>query len=322
MPGLLDLSTDPRVIATNMLLALIALVCLLMATTMFNSTVKENSSAFDLPRLALPAVATLRAPVLPEGIAHLAVFIRPLALLAATAAIYAVLDPNFGWNNETVVVFAGLLGGLALTTFLFEGGQVLVSSRRFGIPAHMRLFPLALLIAVISVALTRITDFHPGVIFGFISSAIVLASGEDRRREGLIVWVPLACLLAMSVLALALVTPLRDWSAGRSDIWSKVPETIAVAVFVGGAQGVLLSLIPLSFHDGEKVWKWSKYAWFALALPASFLFFHTLVNTDESYEDLSSDTNALTMLAICGGFLAASSVFWLFFRLRSNSEAI
>ena len=49
-----------------------------------------------------------------------------MILLAATALIYAALDPDFGWNNASFVMFAGLLGGPALTTFLFEGGQVLV----------------------------------------------------------------------------------------------------------------------------------------------------------------------------------------------------
>jgi hypothetical protein len=82
----------------------------------------------------------------------------------------------------------------------------------------------------------------------------------------------------------------------------------------------LLILIPLTFNDGEKVWKWSKLVWFALALPAAFAFFHVIVNEDE-YGDLVRDTNAVALVAICVGVLVISLATWVFFRVRNTHEA-
>ena len=114
---------------------------------------------------------------------------------------------------------------------------------------------------------------------------------------------------------------MRELSDQGTDIWSKIPETIAIAVFVGGAESVLLCLIPLTFNDGHKIWVWNRLAWLALALPASFLFFHTLINRDASVQDLSQQTNAVAMVGICAGFLALSLVIWLYFRVRRGEAA-
>ncbi|MGE0057832.1 MAG: hypothetical protein AB7T32_07585, partial [Dehalococcoidia bacterium] len=271
VPGLGDLSTNLGVIGINLLLAIIALICLLLATTIFNATLKENAGSLSIDSRIRSAWTVLHLggvsiDDLPAPIARAITLLQPVVLLSLTAVVYGALDPNFGWNETSLVLFIGLIAGITLTTFLFEGGQVLVSSRRFKTDAHLRLFPTAILIAALSVLLTRLTSFHPGVIFGFVGSAVISASGVNRRQEGLIVWLPLFGLFCVSLVALALVTPLREWSAGRDDIWSTIPETIAVAVFVGGGQSVLLSLLPVTFNDGHKVWNWSRIAWFALAL--------------------------------------------------------
>jgi hypothetical protein len=154
------------------------------------------------------------------------------------------------------------------------------------------------------------------VIFGFVGSAVISAS--NRRREGMIVWIPLVGLFLVSLVALALISPLREWSAGRNDVWSTIPETIAVAVFVGGGQSVLLTLLPMTFNDGSKVWEWNRLAWFALALPAAFIFVHALINPDAGYTDIAQESRPMVMLGICVAILLASMLVWFYFRLREN----
>jgi hypothetical protein len=99
-------------------------------------------------------------------------------------------------------------------------------------------------------------------------------------------------------------------------VLSILPETIAVAVFVGGAQSLLLSLIPLTFNDGQRVWTWNRIAWFALALPASFLFFHVIVHREGSFDTLTNGAGSLAPLIAALIFLAIAGGMWLFFQVK------
>ena len=129
----------------------------------------------------------------------------PVALIALTALIYSALDPHFGFNDSSLVLVVALMIGLALTTFLYEGGQVLFSQRAFGVPAAIRAYPVAIVIAAASVGLSRIVDLNPGVIFGFVAAAALTSGNVGHRQHGMIVFVPMLVLLAISLIALALI---------------------------------------------------------------------------------------------------------------------
>jgi hypothetical protein len=81
---------------------------------------------------------------------------------------------------------------------------------------------------------------------------------------------------------------------------------------------VILALLPITFNDGREVWDWSKTAWIALALPATFLFFHSLINEDANVESLAQQRDVAILFAICVTFLVLSLVVWLYFR-RQNA---
>jgi hypothetical protein len=291
-----------------------------VAATIFNATLKENEAWFAAVarNLSLRSTGTFGslAALRPLGSAATRLgSLTPLLLLALTALIYGALDPHFGLNDSTLVLVLALMGGLTLTTFLYEGGQVLFSQRAFGTPAVIRAYPVAIVIAATSVGLSRIIDLNPGVIFGFVAAAALASGGIGRREQGIIVFVPMVALLGVSLLALSLIGPLRSFADGKSGVWATLPETIAVAVFVGGAQSVLLSLIPLTFNDGQKVWRWNRPAWIALALPATFLLFHVIVNRDGQFGGIEG-ASALLPLIAAAVFLAIAALTWLAFRLR------
>ena len=134
----------------------------------------------------------------------------------------------------------------------------------------------------------------------------------------MMVLVPLLGLMVISVLAFLLIDPMRELSRDNPGVLWQLPETIAVALFVGGAGSALLILLPVTFNDGERIWKWNKIIWFALALPAFFAFFHVLVNDDE-FGDLVKQTNTLALIGVCVVVLAVSLVTWLYFKLRAKT---
>jgi hypothetical protein len=329
VPGWSGISTDFAVVGTNLFLALLALITLLVATTVFNSTLEENAGEVDTlvkkvsgHRRVAPLAAAMGWLSAEEagGSNFLLSLIKPALIVGITATIYALLDPGFGLNNATLVLVASLFASIAMSTFLYEGGQVLWSSQHYDTPAAMRVYPVAILIALGCVMLTRVTNLHPGIIFGFVTAAAIFPrTAMSRREEGMIILVPLLGLMLVSAVAFLLIDPLRQFSEDNPGVWATLPETIAVALFVGGAESVILTLLPITFNDGQKIWVWNKLLWFVLALPATFVFFHVIVN-DEDYGQLVDDTSAVTLTIICLVVLVISVVTWLFFRLREKQE--
>ena len=121
--------------------------------------------------------------------------------------------------------------------------------------------------------------------------------------------------LALCALALAMIGPIRELMSGSQHWLSAVPETVTVAVFVGGIEGLLFSLIPIAFMDGRKVWDWSHLAWFAIALPVGFLFFEALFHQPESIVGAAGNTNIRSLFIAGFLFLFIAAAFWLFCRL-------
>jgi hypothetical protein len=310
-------------------MALTALVLTLVASTIFNATIRENATELGalfggvlapavgvvggLSRLPAPRLAALDATT------RLA---KPLAVLGLTALIYAGLDPDVGFDTRSLALVISLVAAIGVITAVYEGGQLLLSQRRYGAPAALRFHPLAIAVAGASVVLSRLIELHPGVIFGFVASVAVMAEGSlSRRQSGILVYLPMVGLLVASLVAFLLIAPLRDLTEGETGWWRAIPETVAVAVFVGGAQSVLFSLIPLTFNEGERVWNWSRAAWLSLALPASFLFFHVVVNRGGDASVGASEMRTLVM--ICAGLVGvALAVWWLLRAHRSRRLAI
>jgi predicted permease len=53
-------------------------------------------------------------------------------------------------------------------------------------------------------------------------------------------------------------------------------------------------------------------------IPAAFMFFHVMVNTQGSFSDYSTGSRAMTALIVSAGILAFAVIVWLYFRLIGN----
>ncbi len=314
-PAFNKLSASPGVIATNVALSLLALMLILLASSVFNSTLEENGSALAalLARLVAPfglSLAFLRGNDDDgDGIRPISVWRLGLILLAV-AAIYSGLDPEFGWNTSTAALVVSLTVGVGLLTIVYEGAQVLLGARVGAVRSSLQLQPLGIVIAAISVILTRVTDVHPGIVLGVIAGAAV--GSHDTKFQGRIVTAAMLGTLALSLGALLLVGPLQSLSTDHNEVWwAVIPETVAVTLFVGGIEGLLFSLLPLKFMEGRRVWDWSRAVWLLIALSVSFLFFHVVLNRTDAYTSVVEETGVQALFIICVGALTLASVFWL-----------
>jgi hypothetical protein len=108
-----------------------------------------------------------------------------------------------------------------------------------------------------------------------------------------------------------------------SNSWlTALPEAIAVAIFLGGIEGLLFNLIPFTFNDGEKVWRWDKRAWAIIALPSLAIFIHILINREDSVPSALAQGSVIASLGLCLGITALALATWLAFKVRKPDHPV
>ena len=319
---------SPKAAGANFVLTLIVVLLLLISSGLFNQAVEENRDEIEgfFDRFAGPVVATVgifgrvwnRTAGGSSGVSRLA---GPIGVLMLTGLIYGFLEPGFGFNSKSVVVFTSLVVSGGIVTYLYEGGEAWLTRRRLGLSAGVRLYPASIAIAVASVALCRAVGFQPGIVFGFIASSVLLVPATVSKRDSgsVLIW-PALALLAVSLGAWLLVAPLRDLSAGHSGILAALPESIAVAIFIVGMEGLFCTMIPLRFMDGKRLWDWNKWVWLAVFVSVSFLFFHILFYREEAYFDALRNTKVIGAGAVFVAYLLVTFGTWGFFSIRNRGE--
>lgn len=325
-----DISTDSSVILTNIALAGLSLMLLVLSSEIFNQTVEENDEEVKrlLKKYAAPlmwvigAVGALWGAVSSPGAkGPLGAILPPLVVLTVAGLIYSFEESGFGFNDKSLVMFISIVLTVAILTYFYDGGQVLVA-KRFGLESIINMFPVGIVIALVCLAVTRIDGFQPGLIYGFIAAAVIAGPRNPNNEEdGKIIFYPALIMLSLAVVAWLLVDPFRDMATGSNSWLAAIPEGVAVGIFVGVIEGMFLQLIPMKFMDGHKLWSWNKLAWLALAGTTAFLFWHVLLNAEESSWDAigqSMPAIAIVAMGLCFGL---TMLVYLYFRLRPGQGA-
>ncbi len=311
-PGPADLDGGADVLLTNLLLA--GLLVLLLGTTaaVFNSTLDANRSTIEGwtagVRRWWSRVVGGRT-LTPGG--------RMVVILGITGLVYGFLSPDFGLNLPSLFLFVAMVGGLGALTYLNEGGAARFTSRRFGLPAGVRVHSGAVLAALACVVVSRLLGLQPGVLYGFVASAVLLAPVTmDRRQAGESVFYPALAVLVVAVGAWGLLGWVRAGSG------SPLLESVLAVLFVGGVEGVMFSMMPITFMDGRAVLAWRRGAWLAIMGLSSFLFWHLIVNPGSAFLDAFRETAVRLVLLVAVGFVLVTAATWGYFRRRQRVEAL
>jgi len=323
--GFDQVSKDPKVIGTNIVLAIILLIVLLVSSTVFNEAVSEHRVELQATaaRLLSPfhrlgaRLSTLAPAGLDRG--PLALLVGPIAMLGVTALVYSFNEPHLAFDGQTALLYSSLLVSIAVITYIVEGGEALMTHRRFGLTTGVRLVPIAIVIAAGFVIMSRLVHFQAPIMYGFIASATVLgAAGLERKDAATAVVVPAIALLAASIGAWLLLPPLRDWTQHNHNWWSHVPSESAAAVFVGGIEGLMFVLLPLRFTDGEKIFRWYRWLWFPLFGVSAFLFCWVVLNPQARAFDSLLEGRVVFIACLVAAYAIVAMGFWAYFWQRSR----
>jgi hypothetical protein len=219
------------------------------------------------------------------------------------------------------MLFLGNVATMAITTFIFDGGQVYVAERGLGLNAAVHLYPYAVVLAMGSVVISKLTDMEPGIVYGFVAAAtLVRGSRADVRQDGLMVYVPMIALFLTTIVAWLALPLVRAESESGGTV-PVLTESIIAALFVGGVQSILFSMVPIEFVDGLKVWSWNRLAWVSIALPTAFLLFHVMLNSPGELETAADSISIRALVAACVVLWFVTAAVWVFFRWhRSHNE--
>jgi hypothetical protein len=316
-----DVSSDAGVLGTNIVLAGLSLLLLVATAELFNKTVEENHDTFKrFFRVIFGPIEVISAK-LHEWAGDGSLFGKlgaPAVVLGVGALMYGLAEPGFGFNGKSVAVLISVVVSLVVLTYFYNGAQIVVSNR-LGVPTAFRLFPVGIAFALASVALTRLDDFQPLVIYGFIASTVAIGGMERTRdQDGKTIFYPVLALLALCAVAWLLLDPFRALASDHGGWLAAVPEAIAAGVLVGGLEGLFFQMVPLRYLDGHKVWSWNKAAWLAAAGLTAFLTWEILLNHERS--SMSAVTHgapevAMAAMIVC---FALSIGLYAYFRLRDG----
>jgi hypothetical protein len=323
-----QLSKSPKVVGTNFLLAIILLIVLLFTSTVFNSTLDEHRVEVQAVarRLTTPfrwfgGIFKRDYPATFAEAAWAERVIGPVLVLGLTCLVYSFNESGFGWNGKTVALFLSMLISIAVSTYIIEGGEVLITTRRFRVPAGVRLFPMAIAIAAGFVLLSRLSSFQAPIMYGFVGSAAALTAVKlEQKDSAFAVALPSLMLLALSVGAWFLLIPLRHASSYSTHWWAHLPSDSAALIFAGGIEGLLFTMIPMRFTDGAKIFRWYRSLWVPLFLIPAFLFSWVLLNPAAKGFDAILEGRVILALCLVGAYAAGTLAFWAFFAIRGEED--
>jgi hypothetical protein len=313
-----EISTDPGTVATNALLAG-ATLWVLFSSVLLNQVLQDNRSEIDAKtaRLAGP-LRRLVGRAGGQGNRGVTVA-TAVVVVALTGLIYGFLDPGFGANRESLLLFLSAVLGVGILTYACSGLEALATRRGHGLSAAVRPYPASIAVAVASVALSRMLDLQPGVVYGFVASAAITGPGEiERHKQGSVTIYPVLAALILSIAALLAIEPLRGNSEAASSFAGQLAIGAGIIIFIGGIEGVAFNMVPLAVTDGGKLFAWRKPVWAVLALVSAFLAWHVLLNRDRQNFETLRETSSLTIFVIFVFYSALSIGLWVYFWRRGR----
>ena len=234
--------------------------------------------------------------------------------------IYGFLSPDFGFNEKSLLLVVAFMVGIGFITYLVAGATTFLARRRHGAKASVRIYGTAVIVSIIAVIFSRLLSLTPGLVYGFVASALILTPlALAKRDEALLVLIPAGLLLAASLAAFVLLGPASD-SAQMEALSPSFLQTILAIVFIAGLESLVFTMLPLRFMHGAVVMKWSKVAWALVFGGAVFLWWQLLLNRDQEYVNSFRQSSVQVVVAGLIVFMGVTGVTWLFFRFHVKEE--
>jgi len=295
-----EVSTDWKVVGSNVFLAALIAYLISVFSGFANAFVskRETHLAGHVNRVTRVAVQVAGW----RGLKGRAIswisnarFTRAVLMMFLFGLLYSFLSSGtglFGPGGLTIFLT------LSLTTGFFALYEPWVRSfvaRRMKLTAKVALYPGQAAVAFVSVAISRLLSFTPGLMLGKLSELVMPEQGPTPKQKMTLGVVSLVSVAGLGTTAwgAAFALPIisqQQWAQGFFRTAQGLTSWIqdwCLAAFAMAVQRVFTELLPLPKSTGQEILRRNLIVWgipFALAV---FLFIHTQMNRQKNLLELT-----------------------------------
>jgi hypothetical protein len=237
--------------------------------------------------------------------------------IVAVVLISGFIEPRFGFNAGSLRVLFTIAVAVVLERLLFFTlAARAIRTRRADLAPTVIFRPGSILLVVVAVLLSRVTGFHPGIIFGIVlglSFAVPLSAGREARLSlassayalllGIVGWLGYSVLVA-----------LLGGSPGFAGVLAI--ETFS-SLAIAGLTALPIALLPLKDLDGGVLWAWNRWIWAVSYAVALFAFLLIVLPLPASWDEVPGTFLVWVLLFV--GYCVLAVGVWAFFRFRKRA---
>jgi hypothetical protein len=326
IPTPLDISTDPSVIGTNVLFAILMLLPFAVSVDFFSQIISENEE--NLMRW-VPPLAWIRnlqnrsKGLVKEGSNQNLLDVLGLFGVALFYGIvFSLLDETWQpFTAQGLVLLGSMTFSCGVIGFLSDILQWR-ALRKWEIPAEYNLRATSIFLSAISVGISRSLTLLPGLMFGYPEVLKVdERSLNERQNQSLAkissttyLVVALGAWLPTIVTTMIQRGPISD--ATREIIGGV--EAFLLVIFAVALEALFLQLLALSEGLGTKLKRFNRWVWgISLAL-CIFAFLHTLLNPRYDLVQALEQSNTTLFIGVAIVFIVITFILRWVSRKRKN----
>lgn len=323
LPTPTDISTDPAVIGTNLLLAGLVMLAFVAADLVLDTTLAQNEAR--LRRALLPARWFGRMQQRLDGSLAAGLrrgrgphWVRLVGIVGIYGLVFSFLEP--GWHPfsvtglylfVTMAVSCGVIGQLS-------GMLKYTVARRYGLPAEIGLRPANLLTAAASLGLSRAFSLYPGLMMGRPVAYRVDEDRIDPARRARLLEAGAYALAGLAAGAWLLTIPTSLWLRTSLPAWLSATvggvQALLLVMFAVGLQNLFREMLALPRAVGRHLSRRRRLLWICALVAVTFVFWHTLVNPDGTLAAALRSGQVRFFLSVAGGFVLFTAVVWAYGR--------
>ena len=328
IPTPLDVSTEPGVIGTNLLLAALMMLPFAVAAGLFTRTLGEHED--DLRRRFKPVdwLARLqhrlgqgmgskpRRPVVQD-------MAKLLGVVLFYGLVFSLLDRT--WNPFTITGLVLFLNMTVAYGVVGIADDILQwrALRKWGIPAEIAVRPTNFLVSVTSTLTSRLFSLVPGLMFGTPEALHVDESLLDQAKQNR--------LLKISAITF-LVVGFGLWlTTVATSLIQRLPLPSILGNLIAGFEGFLLVVFAVALENtfvrmlgfsggfGQALKQKSRWLWIAGLIGITFVFYHTLINPRGELAEALKEANVIVFFSVTAIFVVVAFGLWLYFRNKDRA---
>lgn len=328
VPTPFDLSTEPRVVGTNIGLAIIMALIFGITTSMLNNMLRDEEAVI---RGWLEALGIFK--LFPQGASWLTkrAITRGCLTWPLIALVFALYGIIFAFLEEGTSVLSRQ-GAFLAVTMAFSVGLISLAgdiaqrvvARFWRIPTTFGVYPANLLLAVVTVAMSRTFKLLPGIVFGTPGGVDVQLTGpKQESRKAVLSFATLATIgiigglgwVASGGVILALDQPFDERIINTVAALLTAIQNTSLAVFLVALETAFFESLPISYSLGQPIFRWSKIVWVIIFLPIAFLFNHALLNPSSGFLASFLEANVRFMWFVLFVLIGITGALWLYFNV-------